>query len=312
MFSLLKDKRTVPGLTGIEMGADGVAVVRVVREPGRTPRVTLCDYRPWEAATKKQVLARLASDHDLKRSRCATLLDPSEYSLLLTEAPEVPAEELRSAIRWRIKDLIDFHVGDATLDIFDVGAAAAVSGKARSMYVVAARNAAIQGRVDLCDDAGIHLDVIDIPEMAQRNLASVLAEDVRGVVMLSLAPARGLITITRQAEIYLSRVVELGLDTLTTADDRASYFDQLVLEIQRSLDYYDSHFREAHIEHLALSPACGDVPGLVEYLNQNLNLKASVMNLGQALQCDRAQTEMLTTHALTALGAALRQEEKVL
>jgi MSHA biogenesis protein MshI len=82
--------------------------------------------------------------------------------------------------------------------------------------------------------------------------------------------------------------------------------------VQRSLDYFDSHFRQAHVDQLVLSPSAGSIPGLVEYLNQNLNIKASVLNFADVLQFDSAQSEMLADRGLVALGAALRQEEKAL
>lgn len=312
MFPFLENKRSVPGLTGIELRKDGVSVVSVVREPGRVPQVTACDFVEWNGAGEHaKALARVAADHNLKRRRCATVLDLDEYSLLLTEAPDVPADELRSAVRWRIKDLIDFHVDDATIDVFDVTSPNA-PGKTRSMYVVAARNAAIQRRVDLCDEAGVGLDIIDIPEMAQRNIAAILPEDVRGVVMLMLTGTRGLITITRQGEIFLSRRLEIGLDALRAADDMLPYFDQIALEVQRSLDYFDSHFRQAHIDQIVLSPSAGNVGGLVEHLNQNLNIKASVLNFADVLNFDPAVAGVLADKGLIALGAALRQEEKAL
>lgn len=301
----------MPGLAGLELREDGVSLVRVQREPGRLPRVTACAFAPWSGADRAAALRRMAAEFDLERVRCATVLDPDEYSLLLTEAPDVPADELRSAMRWRIKDLIDFHVDDATIDVFDV-TMPNNPGKTRSMYVVAARNSAIQRRVDLCHAADVDLDVIDIPEMAQRNLAAVLPEDVRGVVMLTLAGARGLITITRQGELFLSRRFEIGLDALGAADDVAAHFDHVALEIQRSLDYFDSHFRQAPVDQLVLSPSAGEVAGLLDHLNQNLNLKAAVLDLGQVLQFDSAHAPLLAGPCLTALGAALRQEEKVL
>lgn len=310
MFPFLKDKRSIPGLTGIELRDDGVTLVRVLREPGRPPRVTACEFHERDGADDQaKSLSRLAADYDLKRARCTTVLNPEEYTLLLTEAPDVPADELRSAVRWRIKDLIDFHVDDATIDVFDVTAPNA-PGNTRSMYVVAARSAAIQRRVDMCDAAGVGLDVIDIPEMAQRNLAAILPEDVRGVVMLTLTAKRGLVTITRQGEIFLSRQLEIGIDALNSAEERGPYFDQIVLEVQRSLDYFDSHFRQTHVDHLVLSPSANTVPGLVAHLNQNLNIKGSVLNLADVLQFDPPYAETLAGRGLVALGAALRQEEK--
>ncbi|MBI3898099.1 MAG: pilus assembly protein PilM [Gammaproteobacteria bacterium] len=312
MFSFLKNKRTTHGLAGIELRDDGVSVVHVVRDAGRIPQVTACEFREWgDANEKEKVLARIAADHGLKHARCTTVLDPAEYTLLLTEAPDVPPDELRHALRWRVKDLIDFHVDDATIDVFDVTTPNSPS-KTRPMYVVAARNAAIQSRVNLCDNAGIGLDVIDIPELAQRNLASILPEDVRGVVLLVLTARSGLITITRQGEIFLSRRLELGVEALRVADDPAPYFDQIALEIQRSLDYFDSHFRQAHVDQVVLSPSASDLPALVAHLNQNLSIKANVMNLADVVQYDPAYTEQLGDRALLALGAALRQEEKAL
>jgi MSHA biogenesis protein MshI len=312
MFPFSKNKRSVPGLTGIELREDGVSVVSVVREPGRVPRVTACDFVEWNGADQHaNVLARISAEHGLKRCRCATVLDLDEYSLLLTEAPDVPADELRSALRWRIKDLIDFHVDDATIDVFDVTTPNA-PGKTRSMYVVAAQNAAIQRRVDLCDEAGVGLDIIDIPELAQRNIAAILPEDVRGVVMLTLGAARGLITITRQGEIFLSRRLEIGLDVLRSANDMLPYFDQIVLEVQRSLDYFDSHFHQAQVDQIVLSPSSGNISGLVEHLNQNLNIKARVLNFSDLLQFDPPAAEILADRGLVALGAALRQEDKAL
>jgi MSHA biogenesis protein MshI len=312
MFSLFKNKRAIPGLTGIELRDDGASIVSVVREPGRLPQVTAFDFVEWNGAGEHaKALSRVAAAQNLKRRRCTTVLDVDEYSLLLTEAPDVPADELRSAIRWRVKDLIDFHVDDATIDVFDVTTPNA-PGKTRSMYAVAARNTAIQRRVDLCDAAGVGLDIIDIPEMAQRNIAAVLPEDVRGVVMLSFTEARGLITITRQGEIFLSRRLEIGLDALHATDGSSLYFDQIVLEVQRSLDYFDSHFRQTHIDQLVLSPTAGNVRGLVEHLNQNLNITATVLDLASVLQFDPAIAGGLADKGLMALGAALRQEEKAL
>ena len=312
MLPFFKGKRAEPGLTGIELRQDGVSVVSVVREPGRVPQVTACDFVEWNgAAEHDKVLSRLATAYSLKRRRCATVLDPGEYSLLLTEAPDVPADELRSAVRWRIKDLIDFHVDDATIDVFDV-TTPNTPGKTRSMYVVAVRNAAIQRRVDLCDEADIGLDIIDIPEMAQRNIAAILPDDVRGVAMLTLTDTRGLITITRQGEIFLSRRLEIGLAELRGAFDRTPFFDQIALEVQRSLDYFDSHFRQAPVDRLILSPSAGDVEGLVDHLNGNLNVKSSVLDFSDVLQFDQSWTDTLADRGLIALGAALRHEEKAL
>ena len=286
--------------------------MRVEREGGRAPSVTVFDFRPWESGgDQAKLLMKLAADHNLLRSRCTTLLDVADYSLLLTEAPDVPAEELRAALRWRIKDLIDFHINDATLDVFDLPGEK-VTGRACPMYAVAARSGAIQKRVDLMTGAGINLDIIDVPELAQRNLAALLPEDAQGVVLISFAPTGGLLTITKQGELYLSRNMNTGLDALKTSNDPIGHFDQVVLEIQRSLDYYDSHFRQSPINNIVLAPAAREVPGLAEHIKSNLNATVSVMDLTQVLNVGIEPSPALHSICLSTLGAALRVEEKAL
>ncbi|MBI3570323.1 MAG: agglutinin biogenesis protein MshI [Gammaproteobacteria bacterium] len=301
----------LPGLTGIGLQSDGVCVVRVERTTGRPPALTLVDFRPWGDQGQEKVLARAAADYDLARSRCTTVLDANEYSLLLTEAPDVPPDELRTAIRWRIKDLIDFHINDATLDVFELPGEKA-AGRARSMYAVAARSTAIQKRADMMSAAGINLDVIDIPEMAQRNLASLLPEDAKGVVLLSFTPSGGLITISKQSDIYLSRNIDIGLDMMASFHDTNELFDRIALEVQRSLDYYDSHFRQAPITTIALAPMPREVPGFVDYLKANLSANVITMDLAKLMECEVDLKPELQSVCLTVLGAALRQEERAL
>ncbi len=312
MFDFLGGKKLSQGLSAIGMYADGVCLVRAQIEGGRRPRLNAWDFRPIKPdQPADKVLAGLARDHDLKHARCTTALDENDYKLLLTEAPDVARDELKAAVRWRIKDLIDFHINDATLDVFDLpGAETGV--KAREMYVVAARNQAIQKRVDLLDAAGINLDVIDIQELAQRNIAALLPEDVNGVAVLSLQEHSGLITITRQGQLYLSRTLATGVQDMAGGSDIYGYFDQIVLEVQRSLDYFESHFRQAPIRHLALAPLSREMPDLPSYLATNLNIATSVIDLAQLLDCSREFPAAWQAKCFGTVGAALRQEVRAL
>ncbi|MEK7697060.1 MAG: pilus assembly protein PilM, partial [Pseudomonadota bacterium] len=260
---------------------------------------------------QEKTLARIATDYGLKRATCTTVLDQTEYSLLLTEAPDVPVEELRAAMRWRVKDLIDFHINDATLDVFDVPGER-VAGRARQMYAVAARSAVIQKRVDLLDAANINLQVIDIIELAQRNLAGLLPEDARGVALLSFTAGAGLLTITKQGELYLSRNLDIGLDALTQAENPSDYFDRIVLETQRSLDYYDSHFRQPPLVGLVLTPMSRPVPGLEEYLRANLSMNVSIMDLTQLMDFRSEFDPAARARCLITIAAALRREQVTL
>jgi MSHA biogenesis protein MshI len=300
--------RAVEDLTALRLCRDGVELVRVKRLPGEPPRVTACEFRPaGDVSNLRAVLMRLATDYDLKRARCTLALEPGEYTIVTTDAPAVPKEELRAAVRWRIKDLLDFPVDEATLDVFDAPGGAAGQA-AQPVYVVAARNGAIRRVAELCNDTGINLDVIDIPELAQRNLAALCPEDQLGLALIVFEPDHGLITISRNGELYLSRRIDFGMDALSRSEDATRYFEPITLEVQRSLDYFDSHFRAAPTTHLAIVLPVA-VPGLVEALAANLNLRVSELRPAERLACDAAFASLLEQRCAVTLGAALREEE---
>jgi MSHA biogenesis protein MshI len=300
--------RASDDLTALRFCRDGVELVRVKRPSGEAPHVTACEFRAaGDVSDLRMVLMRLSADYDLKRARCTLALEPGEYTLVTTDAPAVPKEELRAAVRWRIKDLLDFPVDEATLDVFDMPAGDA-GQKTRPAYVVAARNGAIRRIAELCNETGINLDVIDIPELAQRNLAALCPEDQLGLALVVFEPDHGLVTITRNGELYLSRRIDFGMDALSRSEDATRYFEPITLEVQRSLDYFDSHFRAAPVTHLAVAlPA--PVPGLIEALAANLSLKVSELSFAERLGGGDAFGALLQERCAMTLGAALREEE---
>lgn len=291
----------------------GVAFAEIDAKGQKRPRLMACSYQNIDAASQAQSLSRLAQSHQLKKSECHTVMPLGSYHLLLIESPEVPAPELRAAVRWRIRELIDFHVDDAVLDVFDAPASGA-RGQTH-LYVVVSRSADVKQLADSLQDAGINLSVIDIPELALRNLAAQLPEDEQGVAMLYFGAQRGLMALCRNRTLYLARTLDIGLDRLREAivdGQTEALFDGLALEVQRSLDYYDRHFQQAPITHLLITPLAEPLPGLVESLSSSIGLKVRMLQLAEIVDgADKVPVDQIGESVL-AIGAALRSESKTL
>jgi len=117
MFPLPSKKQ--PGtMTGIVAGTDGVAIASILHQGKTGVRLQSCTIEslPDDGS---DLQGQLLKGRGLDRQQCSTLLDIGDYQLLLVDAPEVPPQELRAAVRWQIQDLIDFHIDDAVLDVFD-------------------------------------------------------------------------------------------------------------------------------------------------------------------------------------------------
>ena len=250
----------------------------------------------------------------LERTICTTVMAPQDYQLLLVEAPDVPPGELRAAVHWRIKDLIGFHIDDAVIDVFEIPGQNR-PGQSRMMYAVATRSKTVRERAELIAESSMQLQIIDIPEMCLRNVAALTEEDVQGVALLYFTPTNGFITLTRQHTLYLARKLDIGSDSLAEAQRSgrgAALLDSVVLEIQRSLDYYDSHFSQPPISGLLLAPSETPLPFLKPHLSQNLAVPVKNLELGKLLRSHDHADELVESRCLTAVGAALREESVAL
>jgi MSHA biogenesis protein MshI len=258
----------------------------------------------------------------------------------MVESPEVDPSELKAAVRWRIKELIDFHIDDAIIDVFDIPGQQE-RGRPKLMYVVASRTSIVQQHIDLLEESGINLAVIDIPELVLRNIAALLPEDQSGVATLHIGREHGMLVITRDSNLYLSRRIDLGLEQLKeylnapteeeefVLDSKEEEFvldseeppmptqlqralDNIVLEVQRSLDYYESHFSLPPVSGLVMAPLEENIPGMMGYLGGNLGIPVRMLDLNALLVSSETLPDELQSQCLFAIGAALRHETRAL
>ena len=300
---------------GVGFAGGGVGFARVSRRPGSPPVLEGCDFEPGQSG---EALARLAGRHRLARLPVHLLVAEEDYSLLLVEAPGVPDEELRAAVRWRLRDLVDFDLEDAVIDLFDLPEHKA-RGRPRNLYVVAARTGAVSAKVQAARAAGLALHVVDVPELAQRNIAAELPEDATGVALLALDADSGLVTLTRRGTLFLARRLELGLDALGETPPAAAgeepqgrtrdWLDALAVQLQRSLDFYENTYAQTPVGDLVLAPCVREVPGMADYLAMQLGVRVRELDLNELVDAATPLGLELQARCFGAIGAALRHQE---
>ena len=309
LISLFKRKQKQDGMAGVTIDGTGISLSKICHPEGQPPSLEACVYRSCDISNQASVMAGLVDELNLKGATCSHVLQPGEYTLLFVEAPpNVAAEELKSAVRWRIKDLIDFHIDDAVFDVFDIPGQSH-GNRPQMMYVVAVQSTVIQKKVELIQSAGLDISIIDIPELTQRNISALLPEDVAGVALLYLSETGGIITLCRQTVLYLTRNLDIGTKTLfseSEAENRERAFDSVVLEVQRSLDYYESHYAQAPIKTLVISAENENISELINYLNLNLGITSRVLDIDVVIDSKVKIDGALQTHCMPAIGGALR------
>ena len=346
MFGRFKKNVDNDTRSGLSIDDSRIAFARVQKLNSGKLQLAALTFEGAEINEKwAQQLARRMDNIDPTRSQVTSVLPDGSYQLLLVDIPNVPADEVNSAARWQIKDLLDYPADDTIVEMFEMPQVSAGEKKPMA-YAVATRRSSIQEHIELLHGAGFSLNVIDIPELCTRNIATRLPQDDDGVAFLHFTESHGILTVTRQGVLYLIRRIEKGrrdinagaqdfviqtptgtvpdleipvLEVQGSAGDdesqsaatddftRMEMENTIVLEIQRSLDYYESHFFGRALTELVLAPG-SDIGGLSSKLSEQLGLTVSSLDFHKLFEM---QSELMPAEqgaCLLAVGAALRSE----
>lgn len=321
LLSFLKRTRATHGLACLGLDSDGVALAHIVGHEAESLRLAVCAYQSCEdSGHLSRAAASVVRDHGLAGAACVGVLSPEQYSLRLVDAPDVSRAELGAAARWLIGDLVDFNVDEAVIDFFEVPQQTS-RGRPKRIYVVAAEARVVQRMVDVVQASGLKLAAIDITELSLRNLSALIPEDEGGLALMHLGGRDGLITMTQGGRLYLARKLETGLDQLAGFETGrldtgeglalardAELFDGLLLEVQRSLDYYESQLGQPPVPTLVVAPLEREVPELVPYLAKNLTVDVRALDLSDLIECSQPLPGDIQARCLSVVGAALRVE----
>lgn len=299
-----RTKKRSNGLTALALTGQGVALAHI-RYARSGPVLQHCEFIASNAplADTKAIKQRLL-DLGLQGTDAVALMPHGGYQLLLVEAPEVPAEEMSEALRWRVKDLLGFDVDEAVIDYVELPDDA-YRGRARMVYAVAAeksKSLEISGWMESLDLTPV---AVDIPEFTQLNVTKQLAEDETSVGFLMLGSPGSTVSLLSDHALYFTRSLSYDLQ-----NDRVSSEQQveaLVLELQRSLDYYESQVGRSACFKLVVMPMQQSDSLLMRELQANLPLEVDTLDLSQVLESAFDLDSAIQSSCSLAIAAALRQ-----
>lgn len=305
------------GIVGISFLQQGIAVAIIDCLADGKLLLRHCAMIETDAASLAEQLQILRKHFQLKRHVCHVVLTTGNYQLVNVEAPAVADQEMSQALRWKLYDLLDFPADQAIIDWFHLPAAKNTQNR-ETLSVIATEEQSVKTYSQACRKAGLNLNVIDIQEMVLRNLALLLPENERGVALLHLQQTDGNLVIIKDGEIYLSRLLDIGHRQLSCHDEPALYpspgeesrasihFSNLVLEIQRSLDYVESYYALPPISGIVIIPIPENTQALLDQLNSQLSITARILDIPALVNCDMALNDELQALCAPAIGAALR------
>ncbi len=330
MFNFFKKEKSGQGLNAVVLCEKGIAYACIQRNAGQPPTLKSVHFSQIENKTETaSALKQLVKDFHLEGKEVTTSLLIADSNLVMLEKPEVANEELRQAVRWKVKDSLPVDINNAIVDVFEIPGQKE-RGRTSLVYVTAAEKEFLKQTISTFEEQQLEISSIDIAELVMRNIASLLPEDQQGVALLKLEANQGLITLTQDSSLYLARNIDVGYQSLTAntttsilgetpveseglafeeemSPDQQRSLDAIVLEVQRSLDYYESHFAKPAINSLVIAPLPQEVPGLIKYLAGALGLQVRMLDLNAVLDVQQPLSEEQQANNFFAIAAALRE-----
>ena len=206
----------------------------------------------------------------LKSEECHVVLAPEFYSLSLVDRPPVDEAELKNAVRWSVQENIDYPMELAELDVFDLPRSASRESNRDLLFVTVARKDLIARIVGYIHDNGLKGCTVGVSELSFRNtVATLFPEADRSIGLVRLTANSGLINISRSAELFLSRRIT-GVPGDFDEDAWGQFKDQLLLQVQRSIDYYESAMSQPPCDAIVVATTHNWQDKVCDYLDEML------------------------------------------
>jgi MSHA biogenesis protein MshI len=295
----LTKKRTRSGRVGLAVGPDGLAIVHL----DQAGTLLYCQFHS-QPGDQHRLLSELASEHGWQGIPCSVVLHPVYYQLLLAETPPVQAEEMSSAVRWLVKELLDYPLDEAAIEHFTLPSDA-YRGRQKMLYAAALRKKTLQSLVEPAQSSGLDVDCVEIAELAMHNITARLPPVSGAAALVQLYEGEGFINLVENGAVYLCRRLDVGLERLSAESADVVSFETLLLEIQRSLDYYESQLGKGIVTTLYYSPGSAELAPLGKYLSDQLGLNISPLSLQSLNFATGDSNEAQLLSCIGAIGAAL-------
>ena len=263
--------------------------------------------------------------------------------------PKMPKDELKEAVKWEAKKIVPMPIEEMVLDFMIVGEQEDREVRRLDLIVVAAERSEVLSQYNELKRIGINIGVMDVNPLALLNAVSLnyAAHLKDTVVFVDVGAGKTEINIIKQGVLRFTRNVQVGGEDITKAiaqelqvsRDEAEAMkrqhgilapesgpdvsgadarlknviqrevDRIVLETQRSMDYYRAQFRESEMKKVILMGGTPLLPGFQDYCSSYFDARVEMDDPFAEIHCDEpsfAELRMMAPRFSSSVGLALR------
>lgn len=304
-------------IVGIDIGSSSVKLVQLEEQKGAyqlknagilpLPSEAIVDNSLMDTTSIVETIKSLVKSLDIKAKDAVCSISGNSVIIRKISLPAMTPDELEDQIAWEAEQYIPFDINDVNLDFEILDTDLSASGK-MTVLLVASKKEIINEYVAVFNEAGMKLVVVDVDSFAIQNAyelnyfpgpGDVVALVNIGASIMNLNVVKdGISLFTRDVQMGGNLYTEEILRQFSLSSQEAErikvtldYHDKerlketitrinetVAIEINRSLDFYNSSAEDQRITKVFLSGGCSKVAMLAEAVSQRLGLQVEMLN----------------------------------
>lgn len=242
--------------------------------------------------------------NQVKNAECRWILSRSLYQTYQIDPPNVLPKEMDEAIKWQVKDLLEYPIDQALVTHYQPSFK---EGQSEQVTAIATNKLLVESIIEAAQKTDLTFTSIDIEELTighalgdyieENQLIGFVGEDISGLVF-NFYQSGGLAFTRHKKGKFLpnSHQHEFSLEQEQEAEEEA-----FLLETQRTLDYVVSQIFRRPIDKILLQENSREDAKLAEVIHQITELEVNLVS--PRLISDN---EDLAKPSLAEVGAAMR------
>jgi MSHA biogenesis protein MshI len=271
MVSFLSAKKK-GAVVGVDIGSHLTKVTRIQHKDKGELLLDFAQTLEHDRTDVKyeQALKEFLSKNKLLGSYAALSMEDSSFKIRKVELPKMPEADLREAVKWKMRDVVDGNIEEYVVRSSMI--AASSDGKRQTLVGYAAKTKAVNQLLQLSEHLGLNAQWI---EPTAINLAGAIEavsnSDEEWIAGIDLGVSKSIMIILGNGKFYFSRPLT-GISLNSQKELGESFNQKLAGEIQNSLDTFAVTFNVEQISRLYLAGGGALLPALDDYLSQNLGI----------------------------------------
>lgn len=284
-LSKLFSKKESSDILGVTLRQNSLTYCRLTQSDDKAT----CKQMPVEGGNYVSTLASLKGSHHIDEGQCHIVLSAQQSQIVQVDKPNVPDAEINAALKWQVKDLVNFSPDNMVVDYYD--GPTLVSG-AEKINVVCAEKSSLKEMVAQLLDDGFTVKSITTEEFAFASLVPVT--EAATLLICQQPNEEILLLIVKNGQLFFFRRLRGFMQISSKNEDELTMgvIDALSLEVQRSTDYFERQLKQAPIQSIQIIVPMATEAFLARKLAENTNVPVELLVLpeGQDMQREFAAT----------------------